>query len=88
MANHKSAEKRAKQSEKRRLDNRMRKGSMRTAIKVVLTAVETGDKEAATAALIAAQPLIDRSGARGVIHKSQASRRISRLAAKVKAIPA
>ncbi|MDX8394365.1 MAG: 30S ribosomal protein S20 [Mariprofundales bacterium] len=88
MANHKSAEKRAKQSEKRRLDNRMRKGSMRTAIKAVLTAVESGNKEAAIVALKAAQPLIDRSGALGVIHKSQAARRVSRLAAKVKAIPA
>ena len=88
MANHVSAAKRARQSEKRRLNNRNRKGAMRTAIKGVLTAVEAGDKEAAATALRAATSLIDSAGRRGTIHKNQASRRVSRLSAKVKGISA
>ena len=88
MANHVSAAKRARQSEKRRLNNRDRKGAMRTAIKGVLTAVEAGDKEAAAAALTKATSLIDRAGRLGTIHKNQASRRVSRLSAKVKGISA
>jgi len=88
LANHVSAAKRARQSEKRRLNNRNRKGAMRTAIKGVLTAVEAGDKEAAATALRAATSLIDSAGRRGTIHKNQASRRVSRLSAKVKGISA
>ena len=86
MANHASAAKRARQSEKRRLVNRARKAAMRTAIKRVLAAVEAGDAEAARAALARAVPLIDRAGRRGVIHRNQASRRVSRLNARVKAM--
>jgi len=86
VANHASAAKRARQSEKRRLVNRARKGAMRTAIKRVLAAVESGDVEAAKAALDRAVPLIDRAGRRGVIHRKQASRRVSRLNARVKAL--
>ena len=88
MANHVSAAKRARQSEKRRLNNRNRKGAMRTAIKGVLAAVEAGDKEAAAAALTKATSLIDKAGRRSAIHKNQASRRVSRLSAKVKGISA
>lgn len=88
MANHVSAAKRARQSVKRRLSNRDRKGAMRTAIKSVLVAVEAGDKDAASAALTKATSLIDRAGQRGTIHRNQASRRVSRLTAKVKGISA
>ena len=88
MANHVSAAKRARQSEKRRLNNRNRKGEMRTAVKGLLAAVDAGDKEAAAAALIKASSLIDSAGRRGTIHKNQASRRVSRLSAKVKSISA
>ncbi len=84
MANHASAEKRTRQNEKRRLYNRMRKGAMRTAIKSVITAVEAGDKDAAGTALKNAIPLIDQAGRKGVIHQRQASRRVSRLTAKVR----
>ncbi len=86
MANHASAAKRARQSEKRRLVNRARKSAMRTAIKRVLAAVEAGDADAAKAALARAVPLIDRAGRKGVIHRKQASRRVSRLNARVKAL--
>jgi len=88
LANHVSAAKRARQSEKRRLNNRNRKGEMRTAVKGLLAAVDAGDKEAAAAALIKASSLIDSAGRRGTIHKNQASRRVSRLSAKVKSISA
>ncbi|MDQ6987188.1 MAG: 30S ribosomal protein S20 [Mariprofundaceae bacterium] len=88
MANHVSAAKRARQSEKRRLNNRTRKGAMRTAIKAVLVAVEADDKKAAGKALEEATTLIDRAGRKGLIHSNQASRRVSRLTAKVKGLSA
>jgi len=88
LANHVSAAKRARQSEKRRLVNRARKSAMRTAIKRVLAAVEAGDADAARAALARAVPLIDRAGRHGVIHRRQASRRVSRLNARVRALSA
>jgi len=61
---------------------------MRTAIKNVLVAVEAGDTAAAAEALRAATSLIDSAGRRGTIHKNQASRRVSRLSARVKTIAA
>jgi len=88
LANHVSAAKRARQSEKRRLNNRMRKGAMRTAIKSVLVAVDAGDADAAAKALREASSLIDRAGRRGVIHRNQAARRVSRLSARVKSVSA
>ena len=88
MANHASAEKRARQNEKRRMINRTRKGEMRTAIKGVLAAVDANDADAANTALKSAASLIDRAGQKGIIHRNQASRRVSRLTAKVKNISA
>jgi len=70
------------------MQNRMRKGAMRTAIKQVHTAVAAGDKDAANQALQGAISLIDRAGQKGVIHRRQASRSVSRLAARVKAMSA
>jgi len=86
VANHASALKRARQDQKKRLQNRTHKGAMRTAIKKVLTAVEAGDKDTATAALRQATSLLDRAGRKNQIHSSQASRRVSRLNARVKSI--
>lgn len=68
--------------------NRARKGAMRTAIKNVLTAVDAGDTDAANVALKSAASLIDRASQKNIIHQNQASRRISRLTAKVKIISA
>ena len=84
MANHASAAKRARQAEKTRLLNRTQKSAMRTAIKEVLSAVSNGDKEAAAVALKQAASLLDRAGRKRLIHPGQASRRISRLNARVK----
>ena len=86
MANHASALKRARQDQKKRLQNRTQKTAMRTAIKKVLVAVDAGDKEIATSALRQATSMLDRAGRKNQIHSSQASRRVSRLNAKVKAI--
>ena len=86
MANHVSAEKRARQNEKRRMYNRMRKGAVRSAIRRVIDAVDSVDRKSAGEALNAAVSLIDRAGQRGVIHRRQAFRRISRLTAKVKGL--
>jgi len=86
VANHASADKRARQAARRRLNNRMQRGAMRTAIKHVQAAIEAGDRDAAAEALKRAIPLIDRAGRKGMIHKRQASRRVSRLTAHVKGL--
>ncbi len=79
MANHKSALKRIRQTVKRTARNRHVRGTMRTHIKRVRTAVEAGDKTAAQAELLLAIRKIDKAAGKGVIHKKQASRRVSRL---------
>ena len=86
MATHKSAEKRDRQSVKRRELNSSTKSAVKTRIKSVLSAVGTKDKEASEKALKAAVPVIDKAAAKGVIHKKNASRKISRLAKKINAI--
>ncbi len=88
MANHASALKRARQDEKIRQQHRAQKSTMRTAIKAVHTAIATGDQAAANAALKAATTLLDRAGRKNMIHAKQASRRVSRLNAHVKAMAA
>ena len=83
MANHPSALKRARQNEKRRLRNKAVRTRMRNAIKAVRQAMETKDSQAAQEALGQAMPVIDQAAAKGVIHRNNASRRISRLARQV-----
>lgn len=79
MAHHKSAIKRIKQNEKRNARNRHHKSTLKTYIKRVREAVANNDKEAALAALKLAIPVIDKTATKGVIHKSTASRNVSRL---------
>lgn len=79
MAHHKSAIKRIKQNAKRNARNRHVSTTLKTHIKRVREAVAAKDKEAATAALKAAIPVIDVSASKGVIHGSNASRNVSRL---------
>ncbi|RJX35901.1 MAG: 30S ribosomal protein S20 [Desulfarculus sp.] len=83
MANHASALKRAKQNDKRRTRNRAFRTRVRTAIKSVRQALETKDAQAAQAALQQAVPVIDEAAGKGVLHKKNASRKISRLARQV-----
>jgi small subunit ribosomal protein S20 len=86
MANHKSAKTRIRRNARREVINGARRGRIRTFIKKVEAAIESGDKDAAAAALKAAQPEIHRGITRGVLHKNTASRKISRLNAAVKAL--
>jgi small subunit ribosomal protein S20 len=79
VANHKSAIKRNKQNAIRNARNTHVRTTMRTYVKNVRTAVAEGDKDAATSALKTAVPYIDKASTKGVIHKSTASRKISRL---------
>ena len=86
MANIKSAKKRAIQSEKRRQHNASRRSMTRTSLKKVLSAIASGDKEAAQAAYTATIPLLDRMATKGLIHKNKAARHKSRLAAQINAL--
>ena len=88
MANIKSSKKRAKQAVVRNLRNNSQRSQMRTAVKKVLKALDANDAAGAQEAFKAAQPLLDRFSARGLIHKNKAARHKSRLTARIKAIQA
>lgn len=79
MANIKSAKKRILVNATKAARNKSIKSSVKTAIKKVDAAIAAGDKEAATAALLAATSTIDKAASKGVYHKNTASRKISRL---------
>ena len=79
MANSLSASKRARQSERNRRRNASQRSHVRTSIKNVLRAIESGDKAAAQTAYKAAVPAIDRSVAKGIMAKNKAARHKSRL---------
>ena len=87
MAQHKSALKRIRQTVRRTAVNRARKGRIHTFLKKVDEAIAGGDKEVARAALSEAEPELMRGVSRGVLKHNTASRRISRLSARVKAMP-
>ncbi|MDG2300056.1 MAG: 30S ribosomal protein S20 [Planktomarina sp.] len=86
MANSPQAKKRARQIERRTTVNKNRRSRIRSFLKKVEEAIESGDKKAASAALIAAQPEIMRGVTKGIFHKNTASRKISRLASRVKEV--
>ena len=86
MANTKSAKKAARQTERRTAINKTRRSRMRTFVRKVEEAIASGDKNAANLALREAQPEIMRSASKGVLHKNAASRKISRLSARIKAL--
>lgn len=88
MANTVSAKKAVRKIARKTAINRDRKGAMRTQIRRVDEAVAAGDQAAAEEALKAAQPLIMRAANRGIVHRNAASRKVSRLASKVKAMGA
>ena len=83
MATHVSAQKRARQSEKKRLRNAPLKSLLKTSAKKVLLAVEDKNVEEARKALAHAVPIIQKIASKKVIHKKTAARKISRLARKV-----
>ena len=86
MANSPQARKRARQAEKRRQQNAGQRSMLRTSIKKVIKAIETGDKEAASSAFKQAVPVIDSMVGKGMIHANKAARHKSRLNAQVKAL--
>ena len=86
MANHKSALKRARQNEIRRLRNKSVKTRVKSIVKDVRLSVDGSSKEDALKKLDMAKSNIDRSAQKGVIHKKTASRKISRLSKLVNTI--
>ncbi|MCG7494026.1 30S ribosomal protein S20 [Thalassobius sp. Cn5-15] len=86
MANSPQAKKRARQNETRFAVNKARRSRIRTFLRKVEEAIASGDKEAATAALRECQPELMRGVSKGVFHKNTASRKMSRLASRVKAL--
>ena len=83
MPNIKSAKKRLKQSEKRRVRNQAYKSAMRTFLKKAEQAIDEGDKEQAAAAVKSACRKLDKTAQKGVIHDNQASRKKARLMSKL-----
>jgi small subunit ribosomal protein S20 len=88
MANTKSAKKAARQAERRTEINKSRRSRLKTYVRKVEEAIAAGDKEAAGVALREAQPEIQRSASKGIIHKNTAARKISRLSQRIKALGA
>lgn len=88
MANSAQARKRARQAEDHRQQNASRRSMLRTFIKKVVLAIESGDREAASVAYKAAVPVIDNAAGNGLIHANKAARHKSRLNAHIKAMAA
>ncbi len=86
MANLSSSKKATRQIARRTAINKNRRSRMRTFVKRVEAAIEGGDKEAAANALRAAQPELMKNAQKGLLHKKTASRKVSRLAARIKAL--
>ena len=86
MANTPQSKKRARQSERRYAVNKARRSRIRTFLRKVEEAIASGDKDAAAAALKAAQPELMRGVTKGVVHKNTAARKMSRLSSREKAI--
>jgi len=84
MAHHKSAKKRIRQTERRTEVNRARVSRIRTYVKKVELAIASGNSDAALAAFKAAEPELMQGAQAGVLHKNTASRKVSRLSARVK----
>ncbi|HOO52602.1 MAG TPA: 30S ribosomal protein S20 [Alphaproteobacteria bacterium] len=85
MANHVSAKKRTRQNAKRAIINSANRNRIRTFVKKVELALSAGDAAAAEEAFKAVQPELQKGVTKGVIHKKTASRKLSRLSARIKA---
>lgn len=86
MANTKSAQKAVRKIERRTAINKSRRSQMRTYVRKVEEAIAAKDPEAAAAALRGAEPLVARAAQKGILHRNTASRKISRLTKRVKAL--
>jgi small subunit ribosomal protein S20 len=88
MANTKSAQKAARKMVRKTEINKSRRTRLKSEVRKVEEALTAGKKSDAIAALKAAEPILMRTAQKGIIHKKTASRKISRLAARVKALSA
>jgi small subunit ribosomal protein S20 len=88
MAHHKSAKIRIRRNARRAEINRDRTGRVRTFVKKVETAIAAGKKDEAMAAFKAAQPVLQRGVTKGVVKAGTASRKLSRLSARIKGLQA
>jgi small subunit ribosomal protein S20 len=86
MANIKSAAKQARKAVRHAATNRARMSRIRTFVKKVETAIESGDKAAAETALREAQPELHRGAGKGYIHRNTVGRKLSRLTKRIKAL--
>ncbi len=86
MANSPQAKKRARQNEARFAVNKARRSRIRTFLRNVEEAIESGDQKNAATALRAAQPELMRGVTKGVYHKKTAARKMSRLSSRVNAL--
>ena len=86
MANHPSAEKRNRQTQRRTDVNGARKSRIRSFVKKVETAIASGDKNAAKQAFADAAPEMQRGASKGVTHQRTVARKLSRLSARIKAL--
>jgi small subunit ribosomal protein S20 len=86
MANSPQSKKRARQNARRADVNKARRSRIRTYLRKVEEAIASGDKDAATNALRAAQPELMRGVTKGILHKNTASRKMSRLSSRVKSL--
>jgi small subunit ribosomal protein S20 len=83
MANTTSAKKAARKITRRTATNKARRSRMRTLVRKVEEAIAGGDRQAATAAMQGAEPILMRAAQKGVIHKNSASRKVSRLSHRI-----
>jgi small subunit ribosomal protein S20 len=86
MANTSSAKKAVRKIERRTAVNKSRRSEMRTYVRKVEEAIEAKDAAAAAAALHEAEPKLARAAQKGIVHENAASRKISRLTKRVKAL--
>jgi small subunit ribosomal protein S20 len=86
MANTLSAKKAVRKIERRTVVNKSRRSQMRTYVRKVEEAIASGDQEAAANALRVAEPLVMRAAQKGIVHKNTASRKVSRLSARVNSL--
>lgn len=86
MANTKSAKKAVRKITKQTEVNKARRTRMRSEVRKVEEAISAGDKSAAAAALKAVEPVLARTSQKGIVHKRTASRKVSRLTARVAAM--
>jgi small subunit ribosomal protein S20 len=88
MANTVSAKKMTRKIEKRTAANRSRRSRMRTFVRKVEEAIASGNQTDAVAALRAAEPELMRAAQKGIVHKNTASRKVSRLSARIRTLSA